>query len=1434
MGRAPSKLKSLRLAWLVGAGALAIALPVTTSASASGVVSASSGPGFVAHHGAGGEIDVNACSYDVAPKTAHCDARVRSDPAGNAKPQRSGAAVGNSAAGNSVTATSAVGTNGAYDPSYLQSAYGIASAAAAYGGGAGQIVAIIDAFDDPNVASDLAAYRAYFGLPACPAGTVSAGATGCVFEKVNQAGGTSYPSPDSGWSTEIAIDVEMVSAICPKCQILLVEANSSLLSDLGTAVNQAAALGANVVSNSYGSDEYSSENADSAAYYQHPGLAVVASSGDSGFGVQFPAASPYVTAVGGTSLTQLTNTGTRNGFETAWSGAGAGCSAYEPKPSWQHDSGCSTRAVADVSAVADPSTGVWVYDTYGGAGWGIAGGTSVAAPIVGAIYALAGNTRNSSYTLSSFPYGTPTALYDVTSGSDGSCSPAYLCVAGAGYDGPSGLGTPGGTPDSMLAFRYPGWTSGAPSIASFGPSSGQPGTSVVISGHGLTGATAVAFNGTAASAFTVNSDLSITATVPAAAKTGPISVTAPTGAATSSASFTVTAPETGIAAAYQINVAHSGVQSDSALTPPLTHRWTTTLAAAPSYALIARGKVFVTFGDSQTSGATLDALDQTTGNVVWSKSIPSTYSFSAAAYDAGKVFVVNFNGALRAFDADSGTQVWSTQLPGQSSFTSPPTAGNGVVYVGGAGVGGTLYAVDELTGNVLATRSVLNGDHSSPALSGNGTFVSYACNQAYGFAKTTLSPLWHYSTSCQGGGGATAVFANGRLYTRDSNGNLTLDAAGGTLLGSFTAAGATALAPAVDQTTIFTLANSPGTLTAQDATTGASHWTFTGDGSLDSAPIVLSTPAGEFVVEGSSSGMLYALNAATGATVWSTNVGAAIPKPDEHDAVQLTGLTAGQGLLVVPAGNTLSAFGAVPPTLPSVPSGLKATGGSAQVSLSWSAASGTAPITYSVYRGTTSGNESLTPIASGLTGTSYVDTGLASGTTYYYKVTADNPGGSSNLSAEASATTSSDSVTGWTLANGSIVRGTVNVGVVFAPGSQVVGVHYALDTTDNGIDPPTHVDLGMVMSSPYTVHWDSSAVADHRWAITAIAAFAGGGSVTVGQIIETDNVPPGQTTISSETETGGGLDVELGYTDVSSSPPADTTFECSLDGAPFAACVPAGSGSSFFFVAAAAGQHTLRARATYAGQADPNPASYSWTQPDSSGSGGGGSGGGGSGGGGGGGGGSGHLDLAVSVTASAAQVDPGASVTFFVKVTDLSGDPANNLHVAVTLPAGALVGGTSADRGPGCNAGSAAGTLDCNLDYLSQASPVGNIVLTLTLPTAGVSTLTAAAAASQTEALTANNTASATVQVGAPSAVAPTPLPTAPPVVTCVVPKVTGKTLAQARRAIVGAHCTLGKVGTKRSVQSAKGRVVAQSPKPRSVLKKGARVNLTLGRGPGG
>jgi subtilase family serine protease len=313
----------------------------------------------------------------------------------------------------------------------LQSAYNLPSSTA----GSGQTIAIVDAFDDPKAESDLAVYRSQFGLPACTT------ANGC-FRKVDQNGGTNYPRRNTGWAEEISLDVDMVSAICPNCHILLVEATSNTITNLGTAVNRAATMGANAISNSYGGGDIADA---SAPFYNHPGIAVTASTGDSGFGVQFPASSHYVTAVGGTHLVR--DGSSRGWGETVWSGAGSGCSTLNVALSGAatFNTGCAGRAEADVSAVADPNTGVAVYDTFRTSGWLVFGGTSVSSPIIASVYGLAGNAAAID---NNFPYtqdnSNSSLLFDVSSGSNGTCSPSQLCTARVGWDGPTGLGTPNG------------------------------------------------------------------------------------------------------------------------------------------------------------------------------------------------------------------------------------------------------------------------------------------------------------------------------------------------------------------------------------------------------------------------------------------------------------------------------------------------------------------------------------------------------------------------------------------------------------------------------------------------------------------------------------------------------------------------------------------------------------------------------------------------------------------------------------------------------------------------------------------------------------------------------------------------------------------------------------------------------------------------------
>jgi subtilase family serine protease len=322
-------------------------------------------------------------------------------------------------------------TPSGYGPADLQSAYKLPSSTA----GAGQTVAIVDAYNDPTAEADLGVYRAQYGLSACTT------ANGC-FKKVSQTGTTTYPATNAGWATEISLDLDMVSAVCPQCHIILVEAKTASSTNLGIAVNEAAKLGANAISNSYGGSDAS--DATWGKYYNHPGIAVTASSGDSGYGAQYPATSHYVTAVGGTSLNKASNS--RGWSETAWSGAGSGCSTLNTALTGASTfgTGCTKRAEADVSAVADPATGVAVYDStpyQGSKGWQVYGGTSVASPIAASVFALAGNTASID---NDYPYAHSASLFDVTSGSNGSCSPSQLCKARVGWDGPTGLGTPDG------------------------------------------------------------------------------------------------------------------------------------------------------------------------------------------------------------------------------------------------------------------------------------------------------------------------------------------------------------------------------------------------------------------------------------------------------------------------------------------------------------------------------------------------------------------------------------------------------------------------------------------------------------------------------------------------------------------------------------------------------------------------------------------------------------------------------------------------------------------------------------------------------------------------------------------------------------------------------------------------------------------------------
>jgi hypothetical protein len=426
-----------------------------------------------------------------------------------------------------------------FGPASLQSAYKLPSSTA----GSGQTVAIVDAMDDPNAASDLATYRSDWSLPAC--------GTGC-FSKVNQNGAAS-PLPaaagTSGWDVEESLDFDMVSAICPLCHIILVEANSPTTQNLGTAVNSAVALGANYVSNSYGGSESTSDNSFDTSFYNHPGKAIVASAGDSGFGVSYPAASKDVVSVGGTSLSTSTNS--RGWTESVWGssaggeGTGSGCSADSSKPTWQTDTGCARRTDNDVAADADPNTGVAVYDTYSQGGWLEVGGTSASSPMIAAVYALAGTPAAGTYP-GSYIYSHTGNLFDVTTGADGSCSPAYLCTGEVGYDGPTGWGTPNGT----AAFTNGGGGGGnTVTVTNPGNQTGTVGTAVSLQIHATDSASGqtLTYSATGLPAgLSINSSTGLISGTPTTAATSSVTVTATdTTGAHGSTAFTWTISTSG-------------------------------------------------------------------------------------------------------------------------------------------------------------------------------------------------------------------------------------------------------------------------------------------------------------------------------------------------------------------------------------------------------------------------------------------------------------------------------------------------------------------------------------------------------------------------------------------------------------------------------------------------------------------------------------------------------------------------------------------------------------------------------------------------------------------------------------------------------------------------------------------------------------------------
>jgi hypothetical protein len=484
----------------------------------------------------------DACDQTPAPGHFSCFAQRRIDAASTARRQLKAATAANPPSG--------------YGPTDLQSAYALAQAAA--GNGSDQTVYIVDAYDDPKAEADLAVYRSTYGLPACTS------ANHC-FRKLNQNGQTGpLPTADEGWAGEIALDLAMVSAVCPLCKITLVEANDNGES-LFVAVKRATTLGAKFVSLSWGGGEDGSEPSYDNQYFQPTGVVYTAASGDDAYdaGVSYPASSPRVVAVGGTHLSRTSST-PRGWTESVWNnlsgGTGSGCSASEAKPAWQSviaTSTCAKRAITDVSAVADPATGVAVYFTYdqgSSAGWSVFGGTSASAPIIAATYALAGAPSTDRHP-GALPYVDRSDLNDVTSGSNGTCAKASLCRAGTGWDGPTGLGTPNG----LDAFTSDDDAANTVSLTNPGSRGGNDGRALrlQIAAHD-SGDAPLTFQASGLPAgLAIDASSGLITGTPTASGSRSVSVTAAdaTGA-TNSVTFTWT-----IAAACALKLTNSGFES---------------------------------------------------------------------------------------------------------------------------------------------------------------------------------------------------------------------------------------------------------------------------------------------------------------------------------------------------------------------------------------------------------------------------------------------------------------------------------------------------------------------------------------------------------------------------------------------------------------------------------------------------------------------------------------------------------------------------------------------------------------------------------------------------------------------------------------------------------------------------------------------------------
>ncbi|HKF97434.1 MAG TPA: PQQ-binding-like beta-propeller repeat protein [Steroidobacteraceae bacterium] len=444
---------------------------------------------------------------------------------------------------------------------------------------------------------------------------------------------------------------------------------------------------------------------------------------------------------------------------------------------------------------------------------------------------------------------------------------------------------------------------GLTSISPTAVTAGGPSFMLTLLGSGFTNSSTVQWNGAARPTTLVSASeliAQIAAADIAAVGSAQVTVQDSSSAVGTTAAQTLQIVKRSIdATAFQMNPAHTGAVTFASVTFPAAATWSVDVGGKPSYALIVNGTVYVTVAISSGTSQ-LIALDQATGATVWG---PVVIAGKAnAAYDGGKIFVVSSPFAtaatMEAFDAGSGAMLWSTLLAGQYAFSAAPTAANGMVYIGGAGSGGTLYALDQGTGAILWTQSVQNGDNSAPAVTADGVYVTYPC-WTYDFRPATGESIWNNNTGCEGGGGATPVVANQLVYSPNGiagyNGSV-FQAETGANAGAFVAD----TPPAITTDTGYFLQS--GTLRGVSLSNNTIKWSFAGDAQLAGAPIAVN----QYVFIGSLSGNLYALDGSSGKQAWHVALGA--PVGTGSVALQLAGLAAGDGLLIVPAGTKVTAY----------------------------------------------------------------------------------------------------------------------------------------------------------------------------------------------------------------------------------------------------------------------------------------------------------------------------------------------------------------------------------------------------------------------------------------------------------------------------------------------------------------------------------------------